>query len=479
MSPSIKKNFLYSTLLTTANYIFPLLTFPYVTRILGVSNLGICGYVDSIVNYFILFSLLGVNIVGIRTVAEKKGSRQDLTEIFSSLLTFNLITTTVMTATLIAATLLLPKLAAYREYLFIGVFKIISTTLLAEWFYKGLEEFKYITIRTMLVKLLYVVGIFIFVRTKDDTIVYYTLTMLMIAVNSVFNIVHTKNYADFSLKRVSFAPYWKPMLVYGFYFFITSMYTSFNITYLGWTSTDEEVGYYTTATKLFFIIIAIFTAFTGVMMPRMTSLLAEGKFSEFKAYISKSQNLLFTFAVPVVLYIIIYATQIVLILAGEGYEGAILPTMIITPLIVVIGLEQILIFQTLNPMKKDKEIIINSTLGAIVGFGLNILLVKEFKSTGSAIAWLASELIILISSQYWVTKYYSMKFPYKKLLNSILYNIPLLAILLLTSRMSEWAAWPTIIATGTITIIYTLLLQFYLKNEFVVALWQKISKKNG
>ncbi|MCR5569936.1 MAG: flippase [Paludibacteraceae bacterium] len=479
MSSSIKKNFFYSSLLTTANYIFPLLTFPYVTRVLGVTNLGVCGYVDSIVNYFILFAMLGVNIVGIRAVAEKRNSRQELTEIFSSLLSFNLITTLIMMVALIAATLLLPKLAPYREYLFIGVFKIISTTLLAEWFYKGLEDFKYITIRTMVVKMVYVIGIFVFVRTKDDTITYYLLTMLMIAVNSVFNIVHTKNYADFSLAKVRIAPYWKPMLIYGFYFFITSMYTSFNITYLGWTCSDEEVGYYTTATKLFFIIIALFTAFTGVMMPRMTNLLAEGKFSEFKMYLSKSQDLLFTFAVPIILLITIYAPQIVLILAGEGYEGAILPTIIITPLIIVIGLEQILVLQTLNPLKKDKEIIINSTIGALVGLGLNILLVKELKSTGSAIAWLASEIVILISSQYWVTKYYSMKFPFKKLLNNILYNIPLVTLLLLMDNVLELNAWITMLITGTLTLLYTLALQLYLKNEFVVAICKKIGRKNG
>lgn len=478
MSSSIKKNFLYSSLLTTANYIFPLLTFPYITRVLGVSNLGICGYVDSIVNYFILFALLGVNIVGIRAVAEKKNSKEKLSEIFSSLLSFNLITTAIMMLLLIAATLLLPKLAPYREFLFIGVFKVISTTLLAEWFYKGLEDFKYITIRTMAVKLCYVIGIFVFVKTKEDTITYYTLTMLMIAVNSAFNITHTKNYADFSLAKVRFAPYWKPMFAYGFYFFITSMYTSFNITYLGWTSTDKEVGYYTTATKLYFIIIAFFTAFTGVMMPRMTNLLAEKKFSDFEMYITKSQGLLIAFAIPVIFFITIHASEIVLIMAGEGYEGAILPTMIIIPLIIIIGLEQILIFQTLNPLKKDREILINSILGAVVGFGLNLLLVKDMKSVGSAIAWVASEIVILIGSQYFVTKYYSIRFPIKKLLSNILYNIPLLGILLLMNKILELNAWITIITTGTLTIIYTVLLQLYLKNEVLVALWQKLSK-NG
>ncbi len=479
MSTSIKKNFIYSSLLTTANYIFPLLTFPYVTRILGVSNLGVCSYVDSIVNYFILFALLGVNIVGIRTIAENKNSRQKLTEVFSSLLSFNLITTVLMTLILIAGTLLIQKLAPYREFLLIGVFKIISTTLLAEWFYKGLEDFKYITIRTMVVKMIYVIAIFLFVKTENDAIIYYTLTMLMIAVNSVFNIVHTRNYAKYSLREVHFAPYWKPMFIYGFYFFITSMYTSFNITYLGWTCSNEEVGYYTTATKLYFIIIALFTAFTGVMMPRMSSLLTEGKFSEFKVYISKSQNLLITFAVPIVLFIILNAPQIVLIIAGEGYEGAILPTRIITPLIVIIGLEQILILQTLNPLKKDKEIIINSTIGAIVGFSLNLLLVSELKSIGSAIAWLTSEIVILISSQYWVTKYYSIEFPFKRILISILYNLPLLAVLLLMNNILQWNIWVAIIVMGLLTFTYTLALQLYLKNEFVVALWQKINRKNG
>ena len=478
MSSSIKKNFLYSSLLTTANYIFPLLTFPYVTRTLGVSNFGICGYVDSIVNYFILFSLLGVNIVGIRAIAEKKSSRKDLSEVFSSLLSFNLISTLLMTVVLIAVTMLIPKLAPYREFLTIGVFKLISTTLLAEWFYKGLEEFKYITIRSVLVKLSYVIGILVFVKTKEDTITYYTLTMLMIAVNSVFNIFHTKKYADFSLSEIRFSPYWKAMFVFGFYSFITSMYTSFNITYLGWTSSDEEVGYYTTATKLYFIIIALFTAFTGVMMPRMSNLLAKGKFADFKMYISKSENLLITFAVPVIIFITIYAPQIIYVIAGEGFDGAIWPTRIITPLIIIIGLEQIFVLQTLSPLKRDTEIIINSVIGAAVGLILNLLLVKSFKSTGSSIAWLSSEIVILICSQYWVTKYYAIRFPLKKIVSTTLYNIPLLAILLLMSNILETNVWTATLVMGSLTVMYTFALQLYLKNEFVVALYQKIRRKN-
>lgn len=201
----------------------------------------------------------------------------------------------------------------------------------------------------------------------------------------------------------------------GFYMLLTSMYTTFNTAFLGFEGDPTEVGYYATATKLFTIILSLYTAFTTVMMPRMSLLLAEGKIEEFKSKLNTSNDLLMAFTLPLVIIGFIFAPEIIRIISGKGYEGSIVPMRIIMPLVFIIGYEQILVIQTLMPLKKDKAIFINSVIGAIVGIALNVILVPRYKSIGSSVVWLCSELSVFASAQYFVIKFTKITFPLKRL----------------------------------------------------------------
>ena len=163
---SLKKNIFYSGLLTTANYIFPLITYPYVSRVLGVTNIGVYNFVDSIINYFLMFSTLGIGIVGIREIAKNKDSKNALQDAFSKLFTINTISTTIALVVLLILMHTIPKLEENYELMWIGVLKLIFNYLLIEWFFKGVEDFKYVTNRTIVVKAIYVVLVFIFVKEK-------------------------------------------------------------------------------------------------------------------------------------------------------------------------------------------------------------------------------------------------------------------------------------------------------------------------
>lgn len=428
---SLKKNFFYSSILTTANYIFPLLTFPYVSRVLGVNNIGVCNFIDGIINYFVLFSMMGISILGIREVATNKNNPEKLQKTFSSLLTINSITTIIGLVILAIATVSIPRLAENIELMIFGGFKLLFNLFLIEWFYKGLEDFRYITVRTIFVKCLYVIAVFAFVRESTDYPIYYLITILMVVVNAIVNIIHSRKFTSFSFKGIEIKPYVKSYFTLGVYLLLTSMYTSFNVIYLGFVGGDTEVGYYTTATKLYTILIALFTALTGVLMPRMSSLVAEGKIDEFKAKIDKSVNILLSISFPAIIFMTILAPQIVYLISGPGYEGAIVPMRIILPLFFIIGYEQILVIQTMMPLKMDKTILKNSMIGAIVGVSLNILLVTKLAAIGSAIVWVASELTISIFAQIYITKQIGLKFPFSEFFKNIGLYIPLALGLLL------------------------------------------------
>lgn len=460
--PSIKKNFLYSSILTTANYVFPLLTYPYVSRVLGVSNIGICNFVDSIIHYFILISMMGINIVGIREIAKSKKNRIELNRVFSGLFFINTITTTVSLLILVVVTLFIDQLREHWQMMAIGSLKLMMNYMLIEWLYKGLEEFKFITIRTLVVKIMYVVAVFAFVRHSTDYPIYYLLSVLMIVFNSFVNIGYARHFVSLQMRHAYISRFIRPFFILGVYSLLTAMYTSFNVAYLGFVAGETEVGYYTTATKLHGILIALFTAFTGVMLPRMSSLIAENKITEYKHMLVKAYNILFAFSIPIIVFTIIYAPSIIHIIAGTGYEGAVMPMRIIMPLILVIGYEQIIIIQGLMPLKKDHAIFRNSIIGAVTGCVLNFVLVSPLKSVGSSIVWLVSEIVVLCSAQYYVWRYLEIQFPWKILLQNLLANLPLVGALSLAFVMIK-NLWESAFVSIIILIVY-----FYISQKFII-----------
>lgn len=475
----IKKNIVYNSILTTANYVFPLIVYPYVSRVLGVNNIGICNFIDSIIHYFILASMMGVTILGTREIAASKAKRATLNSRFSAILTLNGITTLLALAILVVAAFVVPELRAHSDMMIYGAIKLISNFFLIEWFYNGLENFKFITVRTIAVKCLFVLSVFIFVKQQNDYATYYLLTALMITINSAINLIYSRHFASFTLKGVDIRPLIKPFFILGSYMLITSFCTTFNTVYLGFLTDDTQVGYYTTATKLFTILLALFTGVTSVIMPRMSKLLAEKNIDEFKIMLNKSIDILLSFSIPTIIFTVIMAREVVLLVSGPGYGGAVVPMMIVMPLILIIGMEQILVIQGLMPLKEDKTVMRNSLAGATVSILLNILLVSRWQSIGSSIAWLCSETTILLLSQLAISKAISTGFPFAKLTKNIIAFIPLAIILYLLNSLIRYDAfWIPLIVSGAFTATYVIIAQLlFIKNPIIINLLKTILHK--
>ena len=223
------------------------------------------------------------------------------------------------------------------------------------------------------------------------------------------------------------------------------------------------------------ILLSLFSAFTGVLLPRMSSLISENKIDAFKQLLRKSVDILFAFAFPLVVFSVVLAPQIISVISGNGYQGAILPMRIVMPLMLIIGYEQILVIQTMMPLKEDKAIFRNSVMGAVSSLILNVLLVSKLHSVGSAIVWVISEFVVLISAQSFLSKHYRIHFPVKKLLTAFLCHVPLLLCMLLTLRINVSPIMQLFIAMF-ISVIYCFILQvFLLKNETAVGLYKKIT----
>ena len=246
-----------------------------------------------------------------------------------------------------------------------------------------------------------------------------------------------------------------------------SMYTSFNVAYLGFTAGDTEVGYYTTATKLYSILLSLFTAFTGVMMPRMSSLLSENKIEEFKHLFNSSVQILVGITIPLIFFSEVFAPEIINLVSGKGYEGAIIPMRIILPLMLIIGYEQILIIQTLMPMKKDKAVFINASFGAVIGITANLVLVPQFKAIGSSIVWLISEIVVMVSAQFFVLKYARLQFPFKMIVQTMILYVPFFIIILFLNKLINISDFSKMIIALLFMLIYTIFIQRYLLKNII------------
>lgn len=466
----IKKNFIYNSILTTANYLFPILVFPYISRVLGVDNIGICNFVDSIVQNFILISMLGIPIVGVREVVIAKGDRLKLNRVFSSIFYANAVLTTLAVVILFICTYTINDLYQHKELMYVGVFKLIGNFLMIEWFFKGLEDFKYITIRSIIVRTLYVISVFVLVQSKDDYIFYFILTCSTFVINAIVNIFYSRKYVNLTISVLPFKTISKPIVILGVYMIFTSFYTSFNTSLLGIFTDTTQVGYFTTATKLYAIILALFSAFTTVMLPRMTSIYSEGNMEEFKQMLLKCSKLFYSILIPIVFFGVIFAGDIIILLAGSGFSGAILPMQICMVVMLVVGYEQVIIIQGLMPMKRDKSILINSIVGGITALLCCFILIPCLGAIGASIVWLSSEIAVAVSASIFMYKYIGFKFPSKEVIILLLYNIPLGLLLLLLSIVmcadnNMFGLISTLLIGVVIVTIYTLIIQCVILKE--------------
>ena len=462
--PSIKKNFAYKSALIISNYIMNFVTFPYVSRVLGVDKIGLVGFVDNTVNYFLLFATMGVSFIGVREIAATKNNEVECNKTFSSILGMNIGFTVVALIIYFSCIQLIPHLKQYEELFYLGSAKILFTVFLVEWFFSGIEDFRYITMRSLLVKLLYVIMVFVLVRGQEDYKLYFALTVAVVVINAIVNIVYVRKYIKIQWEELLNKKYLKQNFSLGIYALMTSMYLTFNVMFLGFVGGNVEVGYYTTAFKLYSVILGFFTAFTNVMLPRMSALLSEGEDARFQQLIDISFEIMCAFSIPMILCSIVLAPQIIYVLSGAGYEGAILPMRIIMPAILFVGIAQVLAMQVLTPMRKDKVLFFASLFGALLSLLINITLVPSLQSVGTAIVLLCSEILVAVIYIIYILSQNVFVFPWKVLINNLFYSLPCVVICYICGN---WLA-NNFISVGVaivLSVIYWITIQIMLKTR--------------
>ena len=421
---SLKGNFIYSTILTFSTYLVPLMVFPYISRILGVDSIGAIDTIDNIIDYCILFSMMGMSTLGIREIAKYKNDKNRLQETFNNLFWLNVISTIVVFFFLIVTTICIPTLQQRIVLLTIGSFKLFANLFWIEWFYRGLEDFKYITIRSVIVRLLFIVSVFVFIKEKSDFTLYYILFVSIVIINAICNWTYKRNKVSLRFKHIALKTYAKPFIILGVFAMLSAIYTKLSIPVLSFTCGDTEAGYYATATRMYQVVIALISSLISVLIPRMSVLIREGNYREISHLFELAFKLLFFISLPIIWYVEFLAPDIIMIFAGSGFEQAAIPMRIVIFQVLIIGSEQIYIMQLLIPLNKDKKVAVAGLCGVITWAILSTILVPLWHGIGTSIVWVATESVVLLIAIYYIKKAMGYHYPWKLFFLSCIESIP-------------------------------------------------------
>ena len=393
---SLKLNFLMNATLTMSSFLFPLISFPYVSRVLLPEGTGKVSFATSLIAYFLMFAQLGIPTYGIRACARVRDDKTALTRTAQELLIINLVTAAISYAALGLALLFVPRLRADRPLYLLVSLNILFSTIGMEWLYSALEQYTYITVRSIAFKLLSLVVMFLVVRTREDYVLYGGITILASSASNIFNFFHCRKFI--SLRPVGgyhFAPHLKAVTVFFATACASTVYTNLDTVMLGFAAGDEVMGYYHAAVRIKSILVSIVTSLGAVLLPRASWYVEQGQMDRFHHITHKALRFVFLAAVPMMLYFMIFAPQGIFLISGDRYAGAITPMRWIMPTLLFIGLSNVLGIQILVPMGRERAVLWSIVTGAAVDVVLNLLLIPRFGAAGAAAATSVAELVVL------------------------------------------------------------------------------------
>lgn len=395
---SLKKDFLYNLLLTASQMLFPVITFPYASRILGAEGIGLTGFVESYCQYFILLAGLGLPVYGVREIAKVKVDPAAISALFIRLVTLHFLFTLAALIIYFLTFLLITDLRMNSDLFLLGSLLILMNVLSVEWLFQGLARFKYITLRTITIRLITLALLFILVRDRGDVNNYFLLLVFASVMTGILNIIYGFRIAGrperFSLAGAG--KHLKPLFLLASFLLAISLYTALNTILLGFFCGTEAVGYYTAAMKLIRIFLSVFSALNAVLIPRLAFSAASGNSEEYRAIISKSVRVVITFGLPIFFFIMVMSDNIIRVFAGDGFRDATLTLRILALLPLVTGLGQICGQQVLTPMSMDRQLLYSVIAGAIFSILLNISIVPVFAQNGTAAVTIFTEIFVTI-----------------------------------------------------------------------------------
>ena len=398
---SVKYNFLMNFILTASSLLFPLITFPYVSRILHATGNGKVNFAASIANYFLMVASLGIPTYGVKACAKVRDDKQKLSQTSQEILIINLVSTTLVTITYLILVFTVPRFSQDKALFFIEGINIVLNVFGANWLYQALEKYDYITARSVLFKAVSIILMFALVHQESDYRIYAATTVFASVGSNVMNFIRLRRYISFKkLDKYNLKQHLKPIFILFAGNAVASIYTNLDTVMLGFMKTNADVGYYTAAVKVKNILISVVSSLSGVLLPRMSYYVQRRDKEQFNSLMTTALNTTIFMSMPLCTYFVIEAKDSLTLLAGAEYIPATLTMQIVNISIVAIGITSIIGIQVLTPINREFQLMISVVVGAVSDFVLNCFMIPKWGAAGAAFATMIAEYLVLATQLF-------------------------------------------------------------------------------
>lgn len=467
---SVKLNFILRVIRIFLGAFFILITTPYITRILGAENLGRVDYVSSIIQYFIFFTALGIPNYGIREIARTRDNEYERTKAVIELGMILIITTTIGYIILF---FLLNSIMIFKELK--TLIQIMSIWILFnnigfEWFYQGIENQVYITMRFIIIRFIVLVLMFLFIKNSNDYLVYGIIVVLMDSGSNILNLINIRKYLSFkniNLKKIDLFKHIKPIFIIFIASLSTSIYLQLDVVMLG-NVNEKIVAYYTVPNKLIRLVMIVITALGTVLIPRISNCIKNNDIENYKKYVNYSIKYILMLSIPSVVGIFLLADNIIFIMAGEKFIESILTMRILVFILFIVGIAYFLGFQLLYPHGLEKYYTYSVTIAAIINFIFNYIMIPKYYQNGAAIGTIIAELTGVMLMLYFTRNYLKeIEFYNLKNLKYFISSIIMGLIILFIKYLNIGNILTILMSISLGSIIYFITL-FLLKEDIVI-----------
>ena len=478
MKKSLTFNAFLSSLKTLTTIIFPLITYPYITRILSVQNIGKINFGQSIVSYFSLFAGLGISTFAIRNGSQIRESKEQLNIFANRVFTINVISTILSCFFLVGITFLPTKIAAYRGIILIQGLTVALSPLAVDWIYTIYEDFGYITLRSIIVQLLSLILMFMFVKNENDVYLYVALTSMSTSFGNVFNYIHSRKYVKLKIVLdTHWNEYRHSILLLFVNSIATIIYMNSDTTILGFLKDDYSVGLYSVAVKIYTIVKQVFNSVIATTIPRL-AYLRKNDIREFEALTRKILSIAIVFTIPAAVGIIILREEVISLISGKNYLGA-APTLAILAAAIFFGiLANILANGVLICMGREKCVVKATVVSAVENAALNFVFIPFLSQNGAAITTLIAEMTVFGMSLYYSRDIVVNLIDSTEFRNAILgSSLMFFASILLTSVLENTNLFVRIVITMIVCASIYVILLLALKDRVLLSILGQVKEK--
>ena len=475
---SLQKNAMLNITYKLSSILFPLITYPYVSRILLADNIGKVSFFSSLTNYMMMVGSLGISTYGIRTIAKVRDNKKKLSVVTKELLSINLAVTCIVSLLLMISIIFIGKFQKNLPLIFISLGQILIAPFSMEWLYAGLEQYEYIAKRSISIKIISLVLIFLFIHKKDDYIVYAAILALGYVGNYVCNFIYSRKFVNYNSKeKLQVRQHLKAVLILFASILAINIYTNVDTVMLGFINDDRSVGLYDIACKGKLVLLSLINAISTVLFPRLSYYLAENDICSYNKVLKKSISTIMGIAIPLSMFFIIEAKDVVIFLGGYDYEDAALCMQILMPILIISGFSNITGNQILLPHGKDISYMKAVISGAIVDVVLNLVFMPKYSLYGAAFATLMAEIVQMLLQLWQAKKFLESNIDFLELLKITIACIVATTVTYILRIINSFSVIVNLIFGFIFYIIVYLFMLKIFRTKVVCELSEKVEPK--